>query len=96
MLLPHGFFGRRWHSKFNLRVLFWRDLLLVGTITNLFASFLALVLISQDVHIGIAVAVHFASLPYNCFLCAAVLRSPQRTSPHMLTVGIWFVLMTVV
>lgn len=88
-----GFFVRRWRAEVDLRVLFWRDLLIVGSLINLFASFIALALVSQDVAIGTAVAVHFAPLPYNGFLWAAVLRSPQRSPALTLAASIWLVVM---
>ena len=89
-----GFFGRRWRAEVDLGMLFWRDLLIVGTLINFFASFTALALVSQDFAIGIAVAVHFAPLPYNGFLLASVLRSPRRTALMALAAWIWFALMT--
>ncbi len=53
-------------------------------------------LLAQDDSLAVAVAVHFAPLPYNLFLFAALSRAPQRT-PFISAVGmLWLALMTLV
>ncbi len=69
-----GFFTRRWHGDIALPVLFWRDMLLVGTLVNLAASIAAMIVAATGAPLAIAVAVHFAPLPYNLFLFLAVTR----------------------
>ena len=90
------FFARRWRGEVALRTLFWRDMVVVGSAVNLVATFLALMLAAQGIALGIAVAVHFAPLPYNVFLVAALGRSPQRTAMTSLLAGVWLVAATVV
>lgn len=73
-----NFFLRRWHGQLPLAVLLWRDMLGVGTLINVLATVLALAVMVQGAHPAVAVALHFAPLPYNVFLFAAVWRSPHR------------------
>lgn len=90
-----GFFVRRWRGEVALPVLLWRDMIAVGTVINLGAAFLGLVLASQGVALGLAATVYFAPLPYNMFLFAAVWRSPQRTATISVVAALWFVAMTI-
>ncbi len=94
MIKPGGFFSRRWRGEVRLPIVFWRDLLAVGTSINLLASFLALVVASQGVDIRVAAALHFAPLPYNLFLFLAVWRLPQRTAWMRAIAAVWLAVMT--
>jgi hypothetical protein len=85
------FLARHWNAAIDLRVLFWRDMLGIGTVINLLAGFAALIMLAQGVKGEWAVLVHLAPLPYNWFLLASVWRSPQRTPAVMVCSGIWFV-----
>ncbi len=67
-----GFFSRRWRGEVPVRELFWHDMVLVGTLINLLATAAALAMAASDVDIALAAAVHFAPLPFNLFLVAAV------------------------
>lgn len=89
-----NFFGRRWRGEVALQRLFWRDILVVGTSVNLLASFAALMLAAQHVATMTVVATHFAPLPYNVFLFAALWRMPQRSLGVSLAALTWLVLMT--
>ena len=73
-----GYFSRRWHGQIPLAVLLWRDMIGVGTLINLVATVLALAAMVQGAHPGLALALHFAPMPYNVFLFAALWRSPHR------------------
>jgi hypothetical protein len=90
-----AFLAGRWQGRVPLAVLFWRDMLVVGSSINLAAGFVVLMLIAQGVSLGLAVALHFLLLPYNLFLALAVWRSPQRTRLTTSTAGLWLVLFTV-
>lgn len=59
-----------------MRTLLWLDMVLVGTLINLLFTGLALAMAASDLPIALAAAVHFAPLPYNLFLVAAVWRQP--------------------
>ena len=90
------FFSDRWHAKVNLRRLFWLDMLAVGTLINLFASFAALMLMAQIKDPVWAAFLHFSTLPYSAFLLATVWRFPAVTTAMRLGASAWFVAMTVV
>jgi hypothetical protein len=89
-----GFFAPRWRGQVPPARLFWRDIVLVGSVINLAASFLALMLAAQGVATAVAVGVHLAPLPYNLFLCAALWRHPGRTSVQSASAGLWLALAT--
>ena len=79
-----------------MHTVLWRDMLGVGTAANLLATFIALMAASQGVPSWAAAAIHFAPLPYNIFLFAAVGRVVPR-SRIATTVGlVWLALMMVV
>jgi hypothetical protein len=91
-----GFFSDRWHAKVSLRQLFWLDMVAIGTVINLFASFAALMFVAQIRDPTWALVVHFSPLPYNAFLLAAIWRFPSATPALRLGASAWFVVMTVV
>ena len=90
------FFSDRWHAKVTLRQLFWLDMLAIGTVINLFASFAALMVVALIKEPTWALVLHFSPLPYNAFLLAAIWRFPSVTPAWRLGAGAWFVVMTVV
>lgn len=86
---------RRWRGDVSLRTVFWRDMLGVGTVANLLATFLGLMAASQGASVWVAAAFHFAPLPYNVFLVAAVGRaSPPSPAAKLLALA-WLAVMTV-
>jgi hypothetical protein len=89
------FFHLRWHGQVPLAVLLWRDMVWIGTLVNLGATFLALVALAQGAHSGLAAALHFAPLPYNIFLLAAVLRLPAGNTFATTIAVVWFIVMLV-
>lgn len=91
---PAGFIGSRWRGETSAAVLYWRDMLIVGSVLNLFTGFAALMLAAQGVDLLIAAAVHFALLPYNAFLVAALWRTPRRTKAMAWTSVTWLVVVT--
>lgn len=79
-----------------MRRLLWRDTLAIGTMINLLMSFAALAIAALHLDLRLALAVHFSPLPYNLFLVAALMRSPQRSTVVTTVALAWLVLMTVV
>lgn len=89
-------FSRRWRGQVPLAVLLWRDMLGVGTVVNLIATILALAAIIQGAHAGLAVALHFAPMPYNLFLFAVIWRAPDRNLLTTVIAASWLVVVTFV
>jgi len=90
------FLARRWRGAVAWPVLFWRDMLATGTVLNLLASFVALMLAAQGAPTALAVLVHFAPVPYNLFLFLALWRLPRRPALVALAAAAWLLVMTVV
>ncbi|HEU0204641.1 MAG TPA: hypothetical protein VFR86_29870 [Burkholderiaceae bacterium] len=91
-----GFIAPRWHGQVPLGILFWRDMIAVGTLINLMSGLAALMLLALGASSALAVAVHFAPVPYNAFLLSAVWRAPGRTASHAIAAAIWFCAMVIV
>ena len=79
-----------------LSVLFWRDMLAVASVINLTVCILSLMMAAQGAPMGWVVAVHFAPLPYNLFLVAALMRAPNRSTAMALVACLWLIAVTVV
>lgn len=92
----NGYFASRWHSRIDLAVLLWRDVLFLGTLINLVAAFAAMTMLIQNVAAIWAFSVLFAPLPYNIFLLVSVWRSKQCTPLISLIAGIWFLAMLII
>lgn len=86
----------RWRGETAPAVLYWKDIVVVGSVINLVTSFAALMLAAQGVHLAIAVAVHFSLLPYNAFLVMALWRTPRCSRAMVWTSALWLVVMMVV
>ena len=95
MLTPDGFFLRRWRGQVGWQTLFWRDMLAVGSVLNLAASFGALALLAIGAPGAVAVALHFAPMPYNLFLFLALRRLAQRPAAVIAAGLVWLVMVTV-
>jgi hypothetical protein len=66
----------------------------VATLINLTATFLAFVALIEGADTGLAIALHFAPMPYNLFLFAALWRAPDL---NILTAAIaagWLIAVT--
>lgn len=94
-MAPIPFFRSRWHGQVPLKVLLWRDMVWVGTLINVAASFLALAALALGAHSWLAVALHLAPLPYNAFLLAAVLRLQATSNLTTIIAVAWFLVMLV-
>jgi hypothetical protein len=93
---PGNFFSRRWQGQVPLAVLFWRDMLGIGTLINLATTALALAIIINDIHAGFAVAIHFAPMPFNIFLLTVINRAPDRNPIVSAMAVAWLVVMTLI
>lgn len=93
---PDGFFARRWRGAVAWPTLFWRDMIGVGTVLNVAASFGALMLAAVGSPGFAVVVLHFAPVPYNAFLFASLWRLRQRPAIVAAAAALWLVVMTVV
>ena len=91
-----SFWTRRWRGEAPWRIVFWRDMLAVGSAINLFSGFIALWLVSQEQPIAWALAVHFAPVPYNAFLVRSLWRAPGKPAWTTAGAAVWFAGMLVV
>lgn len=91
-----GFFACRWHAQMAWQTLFWRDMLMVGSVANLLLGFASLVMVAQRVEANWAVAVHYALLPYNLFLAASIWRWPGLHAKWKWGASAWLLAMLVV
>ncbi|MEI9414313.1 hypothetical protein [Mesorhizobium sp. Cs1321R2N1] len=95
------FFRSRWLGEVPVDRLFWRDMMLVGTVINIASSAAALILLGLKMPLGLVLAVHFAPVPYNVFLTLAVWRTAEkaggaRASLFMLGSVLWLIATIVV
>jgi hypothetical protein len=70
-------------------------MLVLGSLLNLVGSLGALTLLALGVDAVWAVAVHFAPLPWNILLLAAVWRHPKSTLAWSMVALAWFAAMLV-
>lgn len=94
---PLTFLRARWSGELPLARALWRDMIAVGTLVNLAAALIALLLVARDAPAGVGAAVYFAPLPYNLLLLVSVWRSAARTggppaATAQLLAALWFVL----
>lgn len=95
------FFRSRWLGQVSLDRLFWRDMLLVGTMISIASSALALVLLGLKLPLWLVLAAHFAPVPYTIFLTISVWRTAEksdgaRASLMMLGSALWLIATVVV
>jgi len=74
------FLRMRWRGEAPLARVFWRDMLLAGTLVNASATLLAVLLLSAGVSMLLVGIAYFAPLPFNVFLVVAVWRSAESAA----------------
>jgi hypothetical protein len=92
---PSHFLVSRWRREVTQGVLFWRDLVLVGTLINVMFTMVALIIAATSKNMALAAAVHFTPLPYNLFLVAALWRLPAAGVFRWASLA-WLALVTLV
>ena len=78
---PFAFFVSRWQRRVPLGLLFWRDMIIVGSALNLAFAFAGLMALGFKAGPAVAIAVFHAPLPYNFFLFGAVWRTAELAPP---------------
>lgn len=91
-----NYFSRRWRGRVPVSQLLWRDMIAVGTLINLVATMFALGVATQGAPSGLAFALHFAPMPYNLFLFAALWRNPGRNDFMVGVAAVWLFVVTLV
>ncbi len=96
---PFGFFLRRWRRQVPLDLLFWRDMLLIGTALNIATSVASLVALGLKADLATAMLIFLSPLPYNIFLLAAVWRTaeliePKKAASVRVGAALWLVVAT--
>jgi hypothetical protein len=86
-----SYFVDRWNGQVPWRRLLWPEMLGVGTFVNLLATLLALVAAIERAPLAVVALLHFAPLPYNAFLLAALWRAPERPAVVAGIGAAWFV-----
>lgn len=90
------FVSQRRQGLIAWRTLFWRDLLVIGTVLNLLMTGTALALLSQGVPAPWALLAHLLPLPYNLFIVASIWSAPQRPALVVAASLFWLALFVVV
>ncbi|WEX08551.1 hypothetical protein [Chelativorans sp. AA-79] len=68
----------RLRGEAALATVFWRDMMLVGTMINAAATLAAMALLASEIPIIAALLMFLAPLPWNLFLFFSVWRSAER------------------
>lgn len=76
------FFKSRFRGEIPLFNLFWRDMMLVGSVINIVMMVAAIAYLANDGIPWIGAVIFLAPLPYNIFLLASVLRTADRQFPN--------------
>lgn len=97
---PFAFFIRRWRREVPLGQLFWRDMVVVGSVLNLATGFAALMALAIKADPLVAMLIFHAPLPYNIFIVWAVWRTADladaaRASSARVGAIVWLVAATV-
>lgn len=90
-----GFFTRRWRRQVPLGLLFWRDMVAIGSLVNLTAVFGGLLALGFKADLAAALVIIHAPLPYNIFLAGSVWRTAEqadnsRAASARLGAVLWF------
>lgn len=92
------FLASRWNGEAALETVFWRDMIVIGTVINVLATALSMALFAMDAPAGLALLVFFSPLPWNLFLLAAVWKTADSAgeSAWIFRAGavLWLVAMT--
>lgn len=91
-----GYFASRWNGHVSRASLFWWDMVVVGTLVNIVAGLLSLILLVEGVHGGVWAALHLLLVPYNLFLLVAVWRRSVDAAVLRALAVCWFGVMLLV
>jgi hypothetical protein len=72
------YFRRLWSGELPLSQVFWRDMLVIGTLINLATLLAAMLLFVSGAPTAYGVTVFLSPIPYNVVLFTGVCRSAAR------------------
>lgn len=95
------FIRRHLSGEIGLKQALYYELLIIGTMVNVYLGFLKLATIALDFPILVTLAILVLPLPYNFLLCVSVWRSADREASSSslfarIASTLWFVMMLVV
>jgi hypothetical protein len=76
------FFVSRLNGEIPLQTLFWRDMMLVGSVMNLSSMIGAIAYLANGGIAWIGAVIFLAPLPYNFFLIVSVFRTADLQAPN--------------
>ena len=88
------YFSVRWRAEVPFTRLFWRDLLVWGSLLNLSVLIAGLMLIAKGYPTQWALVAHLLILPYNLFLVLSIWRWPKAHGLFKGVAGGWLLLMS--
>lgn len=88
----------RMSGEAPLETVFWRDMLVVGSVVNVVCTAVALAMFAAKYAPALALTVNFLPVPYNAFLLVAVWKAAEREGgPPATTANViaalWFLAM---
>lgn len=94
---PIRYLARLWRGEVRLGQVFWRDMVVVGTVLNLSAMALAFGAVALGASTAAGIAIFLAPVPYNAFLVTAVWRRGEVVRsewvwPTRIGALLWFLL----
>ena len=97
---PFAFFVRRWRRQVPLGLMFWRDMIVVGSALNLASAFAGLMALGFKADLLTAMLIFHAPLPYNFFIVGAIWRTADlvdaaNASSARFGAAVWLVAATV-
>jgi hypothetical protein len=89
-----NFFADRWRAQACFQTVFWRDLVILGTLINVSFSIVGLMFVAQGYSGLFALTLYFLIFPYNVFLLLSIWRWPGVKSIFKAASGGWFLLVS--
>ena len=98
---PFAFLLRRWRRQVPIATLFWRDMILFGSIINIVAGAMGLLMLGLKAGLMLSLLVLFAPLPANIILLIAVWRAAdiagaRQAVSYRSGAVLWFLAATVI
>lgn len=90
------FFTARLNGRVPFKSVFVNDMLVIGTMINVMATLIALLVMIQTDNAILAVILHALPLPYNAFLVLVVWRTSGHDSVALMLAAAWFIFMTII